>query len=346
MANKILTDRFDYCMSLGWYCGTASALSRLGLRSVSGPFDWYFSTLDSVLKIINNRFSDFMSKENLEMVPDKPKEFIDKKYGFHCNHDVEISFEQEVNDICLKYARRASRFLELTKMKICFFYMVKTSEEIAYIIDNNDYIENTIKSLNPYNHIVYVTLNNMPPLSDKQKFYVIDRDQHIGKTYEMRHMFDSNTELVSLCGSLLDESTIKSNREFDFKTNEDKIRGGFIKYKIENNYSHISNSIVDYLSIESTDDFYVWGAGQRGLPMAKYLLHKGLPLKAIIDNNNKKNIDLDLPIILPSEVPNNAKILIAVVKDYEQEIIEQIYNQIGTKNYMTYKDIDIDISNE
>ena len=79
-------DKFENCISLGWFCGTASSMSRYGLRSHSGPFDWFFSDFDSVLKVIETDFSDFMKKENL--VPDKNnnKIFYDTKYRFSCNH--------------------------------------------------------------------------------------------------------------------------------------------------------------------------------------------------------------------------------------------------------------------
>ena len=57
------TDRqYKNCISLGWFCGTASALSKLGLRSHSGPFDWYFSKYSAVLDQIENDFIDFMKK--------------------------------------------------------------------------------------------------------------------------------------------------------------------------------------------------------------------------------------------------------------------------------------------
>ncbi len=40
---------FDNCISLGWFCGIASSMSQLGLRSVSGPFDWCYSDYWAVL---------------------------------------------------------------------------------------------------------------------------------------------------------------------------------------------------------------------------------------------------------------------------------------------------------
>lgn len=42
-------DKYINCISLGWYCGTASSCSRLGLRSFSGPFDWILSDFEYVI---------------------------------------------------------------------------------------------------------------------------------------------------------------------------------------------------------------------------------------------------------------------------------------------------------
>lgn len=70
--NKFKMDHVQYenCISLGWFCGCASSLSKLGLRSASGPFDWYFSDLWAVLEQIENAFKDFMRRENLKKSTD------------------------------------------------------------------------------------------------------------------------------------------------------------------------------------------------------------------------------------------------------------------------------------
>ena len=56
---------FEKFISLGWYCGTAAAMSKLGIRSFSGPFDWYQSDFSGVLNCLDNDFDDFLEKKNL-----------------------------------------------------------------------------------------------------------------------------------------------------------------------------------------------------------------------------------------------------------------------------------------
>ena len=60
-------------------------MSLSGLRSFSGPFDWIVSDFQSVLKMIESDFDDFMNKDNifeLPFDPNKTRRFIDEKYGF------------------------------------------------------------------------------------------------------------------------------------------------------------------------------------------------------------------------------------------------------------------------
>ena len=51
---------FKNFISLGYYCGTAASMSKLGIRNSSGPFDWYTSELIGVLECLENDFSDFL----------------------------------------------------------------------------------------------------------------------------------------------------------------------------------------------------------------------------------------------------------------------------------------------
>ena len=74
-------------------------MCKLGLRGFSGPFDWCYSDFVSVIKQIENRFDDFMLKENLEVLEGNPKIFIDRKYGFYFNHEIKQDFELEYINI-------------------------------------------------------------------------------------------------------------------------------------------------------------------------------------------------------------------------------------------------------
>lgn len=59
---------YENFISLGWYCGTANSMSKLRIRSYSGPFDWYFSSLQNVLECMDNNFIDFLYKKTCQFI--------------------------------------------------------------------------------------------------------------------------------------------------------------------------------------------------------------------------------------------------------------------------------------
>lgn len=158
---------YSNCISLGWFCGTASTLSKLGLRNHSSPFDWYFSHYWAVLKQIEDDFQDFMKKEHLEIVEDNKKVFIDKKYGFYCNHDTKEDFDAEYDGIYKRYCRRANSFRTAIVHPTVFFRCIRNQEEIDYINANWDYAENLLKSYNPENRIIYLYHNGLKGVTGK-----------------------------------------------------------------------------------------------------------------------------------------------------------------------------------
>ncbi len=157
--------KYDYCVSLGWLCGTAASLSKLGLRGFSGPFDWYFSEYKGVLSQIQNRFTDFMTRENLRPFEGADKEFEDIKYGFRLNHDIYHDLDTDYDEIYKKYSRRAQVFLENIKKPTVFFRLIRDQEEIEYINTNSEYADNLVKEFNPMNKIVYVYRKGLEGLS-------------------------------------------------------------------------------------------------------------------------------------------------------------------------------------
>lgn len=205
---------YNNCVSLGWFCGTASSLAILGLRNFSGPFDWYFSDFDSVIRQIDDEFIDFMRKENLEVIDDKPKEFRDKKYDFYFMHDVKENFDNEYDNIYAKYTKRAKRFIETIKSPTCFFRAVRSETEIEYIINNSEYIESILKRYNTKNIIIYILLDGMSSLPNNLMQFSLILKQYSGNKYEMRNMFNHSIELLKFCNTLLSPEKINLNKEF------------------------------------------------------------------------------------------------------------------------------------
>lgn len=251
--------QYDSCISLGWFCGTASSLSKLGLRNFSGPFDWYCSDFDSVINQIDNEFKDFMKKENLEIVDNNPKIFIDKKYNFYYNHDIKENFEMEYNVIYDKYIRRAQRFIENIKNPTCFFRAIRSEKEIEYIVNNTDYIENTLKRYNSRNVIIYMLLNSMTVLPNNLKWFRLTLEQYNKKIYEMRNMFRQSEELLLFCETLLKTEQIELNKRYDIEKNKLLDFVAEVDYYVRNDIGGIDKKIAVILNLQNNEPFYLWG---------------------------------------------------------------------------------------
>ena len=282
--NELKNVRYKHCVSLGWFCGCASALSKLGLRSTSGPFDWYFSSYKSVLSIIENNFYDFMVADNLELSLEHAKTFIDKKYGFHCNHDIQESFESEIEMICGKYKKRAERFIRFIKEPTLFVRVVRDEEEVEYINENYLYADNLVKRYNSENDIIYVARKGLDLLCKNVKCFTLDVDAYIGKTFEMRHLFDNSEILVDYLLNSVSDECRKDNLVFDRKTNKQKATAAYINKYCEENHDGIDGILLQAFNINKHDGIYIWGAGKYGKMLVQYLINRGMNIIGIIDN--------------------------------------------------------------
>lgn len=329
---------FDCCISLGWYCGTASSMGRCGLRSHSGPFDWYFSDLESVLKVIETDFSDFMKKENLVVDNTDHTVFIDMKYGFRCIHDIHCDFETEYPSIYQKYMHRAEQFLQDTKRPTCFIRAVRSEEEIQFIEDRKEYIRETIKKRNPKNEIIFLLLKNMKGLSDSCTFrwFRLGITSYIGYPYEMRTMFESSMTFSSFCAKeIFSENILKRNKKFDREHMDMSKRMSVFVNQLDRGRCNIEQVIKEYWK-KIEQGIYLWGAGRYGMIVLRYLLRNGIKVKGVIDNDPDKIGTLceNIPVRHYSIISEDcACILIAIGSAVsETEIKNQIVNKVpGSK---------------
>jgi hypothetical protein len=327
-------------VSLGWFCGTASSLSKLGLRSQSGPFDWYFSHYWAVLNQIENDFQDFMVKENLKIEDRDIRVFKDIKYGFRYPHDIKNDFDSEYELIRNKYLRRVKKFRETIKKPTVFFRCIRDNEEVEYINYNWEYAEKLLKGFNEKNHIIYVYHSGLSNLTNRVQSYRLGINQYIGKTYEMRHMFDTSDDLLNICTCLISIEKMQNNIEFDNKTNAQKAVGGYINKCIEENIDGLDNAILSSLGVSKNDGIYIWGAGKYGRALVKYLGERNIKIKGIIDNKILTKEDENYNVISFDKVNDGAKIFIAVAnKEANEDIVKQVMSRHNRTVIVRFQDL-------
>ena len=211
---------FDNCTSLGFFCGTACSLSKLGLRSFSGPFDWYFSNnYSAVVSLVENRFSDFLKREHLEPCEDL-QQFRDLEHDFYYLHDNDDRepFDVAYPKIYEKYQRRITTFLNAIEKPTCLFRTIGSDNEIDYINQNYEYIDNVFKSFNVNNEVVYILFNDLKELDEHCHQYILPVSNRPDREETMRVMFDSSDELLSYCSSLLSPERMNANLQYDMET--------------------------------------------------------------------------------------------------------------------------------
>lgn len=332
---------YKNCISLGWFCGVASSMGRFGLRSHAGPFDWYYSDLEPVLKLIETDFSDFMVKENLFVDADTPFVFHDKKYGFVCNHDIQHDFVTEYEKIYQRYMRRAERFMQDIKQPTCFIRAVRTEKEASYIEKNGEKIYNIIKKSNSDNEIIFLLLNTMKRLPDDYCWFRLGIKQYVGDSYQLRTMFNTSERFSEYCKrNILSPTIMEQNKRFDRENlGTDKkvsmLMGGLNSYEVtsvlNNYYSNIEQGI------------YLFGAGIYGEMFSLCLIKQGINVKGIIDNNKEKQGSLcnGISIISLSQIVYDHQNICITVGDGSKtkEIEKQILNQYPNTRILTLSKI-------
>lgn len=183
---------FDKVISLGTSCQVAYQLNRKKLRFESYPFDWLFSSVDSVICAIDTDFNDWLSKTNLvesNFTETTHRRVTDTKYNTIHQHifPLDQTLEESYNHIKEIVDRRVQRFLELKgKNKQILFigtnYDVDKSIVLGEIIEQK-YGENAL--LLVVNHTKNFTIRKIPSTRGNILIYEIyDENENTGQRWE------------------------------------------------------------------------------------------------------------------------------------------------------------------
>ena len=216
---------FQHIISLGSNCLVASAMSKYGFRSCSGPFDWCTSNfMEGVICFLENNFNDFMKYDNLKILDeDNPKTFDDVRHKINYNHDVATSLDDDYKSIYSKYMRRINLFREITQEPTCFIRGCWSPEELSTYVEYEDKIRFTIKKSNPENELIIVVpkfVYDQNPISCNFKLFIVDvitNGFEFADRNQSRAFFDSNEELIDYLTNNYPESKRKDNLIWDLR---------------------------------------------------------------------------------------------------------------------------------
>lgn len=228
-------------ISLGYFCEVASDLEKLGLRNTSSPFDWCITDFEMNIKLIDNKFDDFMNLENLSQSRRNRNIYMDTKYNDFFFHDFSEykSLSSQYAQVKAKYDRRIERFLHnITKPTLFIRYISNESKnsngrssELEWIENNQDYILKILKKYNSQNKIIYIGDYNTH--SDIIKIYHVQIEEN---DVVSRSPIMNNKELYPLMKSFHIKGQEKNIKRYLTKEKDKKKIGIRIKKNLKGQY--------------------------------------------------------------------------------------------------------------
>lgn len=314
---------FKNFVSLGSSCYVAASMSRYGLRSWSGPFDWLLTPSLNWVLHYEDDFKYFLLKENLVNWQKRPEAFCDTKSGFIFLHDGKFSsiLLDEYDNLRAKYGRRIERFLGETKRPTCFLRLCDNQDEVQYILNHYKYIISVIKKNNEYNEIIFLIYDDIvlqEPMPF-QHFRVPRRSVGIcGPTREqLRDIFVNSIDFLECCASNYDAVSIMKNIIFDQKNESPFLR--------DRRRYHITIKLLetDFSDIFMPKRVIIYGAGNTGRILSKKI--KSIcEIKCFIDEKKFGEEIEGIPVCKINEINYEDDISFIVTATYDYENILEI----------------------
>ena len=208
--NKILDNNvyeYDFIFSIGENCFCADILNKNKLRTTSSPFDWLTPNRDyckeniiSNLNIINNKFKDFLRKDDFIYLGDAKesgvKIYLNNNTNLFYNHDffIDNKFEDDYIKMKETYQRRIERLLtELESDKnlmvyIEYYRLHNNYFNINELIDLLDAIRKTYNNENIdllyIRHEFYCNDITFKIIDNKIHSYILDNSFDYTKSYD------------------------------------------------------------------------------------------------------------------------------------------------------------------
>lgn len=309
---------FDYFVSLGYSCPTASSMSKYGLRSFSGLFDWLISADFSwVLHFIETDFTDFLQKDRLELFDNHLKKFRDTASGFVFLHDA-MDYRTEFPALKEKYDRRIQRFLAAARERTCFLRSVANQEELNYVQTHAAYVREVIGKGNRQSEIVFLLRKEWDvPKDFPFRAYQMMEAYDVGSKYRMRTWFDGSSDFLEFCGQRYSGYAMMKNLMFDNKGESLEAQLADRRYR-----SLAALSVHDFSKDTLPPEIMIYGAGRLG----RALHEKIRPyshIKCFFDRNRCGTEFRGTPIRSLDELESGTAAVMVVSTTYDFEAIQE-----------------------
>ena len=336
---------YDNFISLGWNCLVASSMSKHGLRSASGPFDWCKSSFKGVIELLDNDFEEFLDYKNLEV--NENKHVVDIKYNIEYVHDFAQSIDEQYEEVKCKYFRRIYRFREMIQQKTCFIRTIWSVEDLCFLEREEERIKAVIRG----NDLIVVVprfIYEKNPVRSSFKIFIVDAQLSgfvLGRE-EARSFFDTSQELLSFLyenydiDKRKDNSIIDLNSELKYAREHsgdkilldriEKLKGTVIELRRQNMrvesrlnlWMRVLNT--DYSTIICREKIIIYGCGAIGRILYKYM-KEYFSIIGFIDRKPRQDLYDEIPVysLDDTNIPSLSDVLVIVVPTYDIEKIKE-----------------------
>ena len=314
---------FHNFISLGAWCPTAASMSKYGLRNGSFLFDWLGTPrFESVIHFIENEFSDFLLKENLEHLPGNVEVFKDKKFDVVFPHDREYSvgLEKSYDVLYQKYQRKINYFNKEMKNRNCFLRSVMSDVELKYIINHEKDINRAIKRENKESEIIFLLKKELSVPDNLNFRYYIMPGIHDTSEALLRNWFDNAEDFLLYCQSNLSKYIIMKNVAFD---REQRRKRAEQQAVIANSRYELLLKLIRYnfLDFSIGLELIIYGAGDIGKVFYSQIKSRCC-VKCFIDSAKGGGPCIDgIPVLWLDELEDadlqSTCFLVTVAYDYE-----------------------------
>jgi len=310
-------------ISLGWFCGTASSMSRYGYRSSSTPFDWVYSELKGILKLIDEDFEGFMSKDNIKFVDGKPKEFIDTKYGMHFIHEIKNNFENEYEIILNRYKKRIQNFRAISTKGVVYLRAVRNQDELNYLTQHQQYIRQVVTKYNSNNQIIYLLPEYLVLEPNIELNYFNLKSSYDGSSIEaLRGMFNKNQEIIEYLDNIINPIARNENLLFDVKKENKRLQTRADKFLL---LEKLINADISSERLPSR--IAIYGLGVIG----RYFYHVIKDLVEVvcfIDSNTETRVYDNIKVCSRNELIDPDVVIVVTPTQYYNEISSYYLNEM------------------
>lgn len=344
---------YNCFISLGYGCGITASLSKEGLRSFAGPFDWCIQELKAEMKVLLENFEGFLLRENIRIVPDKVPTFKDLSNGIIFPDEHFKDLDKEWDEINEKYQRRIKRAKEKIEMGgVCFIRGIVDQAEVDYILHNAEEINSAIRSEELNNDIIFLAPNyvNIPD-NFGFRYYIMPFSRYTTDFRKsLRGYYDLADGFVQYCVENYNENERNKNLVYDLRQDNEYYRKRFSINEMEARAMKLVDDVweaarrtqraeakfnmlvqvvsMDLNEIKLPDRVIIYGAGDIGKVLYNKLREK-IEVEYFIDKFSNEGEYLGCPIISIDQVDDLSKKTIVVTTAFDFEDIKFSLKRFG-----------------